>query len=56
VETILDSFGDDLLAVKRRHFVLVAFQEELEKVSKGKAFWIWNDVVWLAMSICETSS
>jgi len=49
MDKILERFDDNLLSVKRRHYVLVAFQEEIERVSRGKKFWIWNDVAWLAM-------
>ncbi len=49
MDKILARYDRDLLEVKRRHFVLTAFQEELERVSMSKKFWIWNDVAWLAV-------
>jgi hypothetical protein len=46
LEDILHKAQNDLLRIRRRHFALQKVTRELERVSRGKPFNAWNDVVW----------
>jgi len=43
----LEQAWRDLSDIARRRYVLSAFQEELDRVSRGKQFCLWNDVAWM---------
>jgi hypothetical protein len=46
LEDLLHQAQNDLLQIRRRHFALQKVTRELERVSRGKRFNAWNDVVW----------
>jgi hypothetical protein len=46
---LLSGFEDLLLDLECRQYALEAFKLDLERVTQGKEFRIWNDIVWLVL-------
>ena len=49
MKTLLEPYERTLLHTKTRLYVMLAYQAELDRVSRGKPFRIWNDIAWRSM-------
>jgi hypothetical protein len=49
LQAVLEEPQYQLLTLTRRQFALEAFNAELERVTRGKEFRIWNDILWLML-------
>ena len=52
-ERLLSAEEDKLIDLGRRLYIIEAFQAELHRVTRGKPFTIWNDVVWTMVLDCR---
>jgi hypothetical protein len=53
LEDLLQEWESNLQSLARRQFVLEAFVTDLERVTRGKPFHVWNDVTWLLLLDCR---